>query len=200
MKMIHVRPLQNVQFCSSSRKAKILNRGIYWIFRGLKFEPDAEIGQKGTLCKGLHILNRYQKGFTLVEIIITIVVAAILGAMFLQVMETNLTGSVGPLIRVQDTFTLNEVMEKITADYKKLTIEDQTPLATLKSRIGNKDEEVTNGKYGSYTVKYNDYILFNDDDGDGIYDEVHDDGSGGNKILKVAVSIGDERLTSLFTK
>jgi len=150
--------------------------------------------------KMIHTLNPNQKGFTLVEIIVTIVVAAILGAMFLQVMETNLTGSVGPLIRVQDTFTLNEVMEKITADYKKLTIEDQTPLATLKSRIGNKDEEVTNGIYGSYTVKYNDYVVFNDDDGDGIYDEVHDDGSGGNKVLKVAVSIGDERLTSLFTK
>jgi len=148
----------------------------------------------------IRTLNLDQKGFTLVEIIVTIVVAAILGAMFLQVMETNLTGSVEPLIRVQDAFTLNEVMEKITADYKKLTTEDQTPLATLKSRIGNKDEEVTNGNYGSYTVKYNDYILFNDDDGDGIYDEIHDDGSGGNKILKVAVSIGDERLMSLFTK
>jgi len=47
------RPLQNVQFCSSSRKAKILTTGISWIFRGLKFETDAEIGQKGTLCKGL---------------------------------------------------------------------------------------------------------------------------------------------------
>ncbi len=150
--------------------------------------------------KRTRVSSRYQKGFTLVEIIVTIVVAAILGAMFLQIMETNLTGSVEPLIRVQDTFTLNEVMEKITADYKKLTIEDQTPLATLNSRIGNKDEEVTNGIYGSYTVKYNDYVVFNDDDSDGIYDEVHDGGSGGNKILKVAVSIGDERLTSLFTK
>ena len=45
--------MQNVQFCSSSRKAKILTTGIYWIFRGLKFESDAEIGQKGMLCKGL---------------------------------------------------------------------------------------------------------------------------------------------------
>ena len=34
------RPLQNVQFRSSSRKVKILTTGIYWIFRGLKFEPD----------------------------------------------------------------------------------------------------------------------------------------------------------------
>jgi len=39
------RPLKNVQFSSSSRKAIILTGGIYRIFRGLKFEPDAEIGQ-----------------------------------------------------------------------------------------------------------------------------------------------------------
>ena len=38
---------QNVQFCSRSRKEKILTTGIHWVFRGLKFEPDADIGQKG---------------------------------------------------------------------------------------------------------------------------------------------------------
>jgi len=48
-----LRPLQNVQFCLSLSKAKILTTGTYRIFRGLKVEPDAEIGQKGTLCKGL---------------------------------------------------------------------------------------------------------------------------------------------------
>jgi len=58
-----LRPLQNIQFCSSSRKAKILTTGIYWIFRGLKFETDAEIGQKGTLCRGL----RLSRGFFLPE-------------------------------------------------------------------------------------------------------------------------------------
>jgi hypothetical protein len=31
----------------------ILTTGIHWVFRGLKFEPDAEIGQKGMFCKGL---------------------------------------------------------------------------------------------------------------------------------------------------
>jgi hypothetical protein len=54
-----MRPLHNVHFCSSSRKAKILTGGIRWVFRGLKFEPDAEIGQKGTLCKGLKIGINY---------------------------------------------------------------------------------------------------------------------------------------------
>jgi hypothetical protein len=33
-------------------KAKILTAGIHRVFRGLKFEPDAEIGQKGGFFKG----------------------------------------------------------------------------------------------------------------------------------------------------
>ena len=43
-----LRQFQNVQFCSRSRKAKILTTGIHVVFRGLKFEPDTDIGQKGT--------------------------------------------------------------------------------------------------------------------------------------------------------
>jgi len=34
-------------FCSISRKAIILTADIQVVFRGLKFEPDAESGQKG---------------------------------------------------------------------------------------------------------------------------------------------------------
>jgi hypothetical protein len=52
------RPLKNGNFCSSSRKAKISTTGIYLIFRGLKFEPDAEIGQKVPFCKGLYELAK----------------------------------------------------------------------------------------------------------------------------------------------
>jgi len=45
--------LKNVHFCSRPRKAKILTTGILVVFRGLKFEPDAWIEQKGAFCKGL---------------------------------------------------------------------------------------------------------------------------------------------------
>jgi len=41
---IKARPLKNGNFYSSSRKEKISTTGIYGIFRGLKFEPDVEIG------------------------------------------------------------------------------------------------------------------------------------------------------------
>jgi hypothetical protein len=48
-----LRPLQNVQFCSRSRKTKISTGGILEVFRGLKYECDAEIEQKGTFPEGL---------------------------------------------------------------------------------------------------------------------------------------------------
>jgi len=44
---------ENATFSRQARKAKILTAGIYVIFRGLKFEPDTEIGQKGVFFKGL---------------------------------------------------------------------------------------------------------------------------------------------------
>ncbi len=44
--------MKNGSFCSSSRKAKISTTGICEIFRGLKFEPDEEIGHKVLFCKG----------------------------------------------------------------------------------------------------------------------------------------------------
>jgi len=47
LSLFKVSLFQNIQFCPSSRKAKILTTGIQGVFRGLKFEPDAEIGQKG---------------------------------------------------------------------------------------------------------------------------------------------------------
>jgi hypothetical protein len=45
--------LKNVQFCSRPRKIKILTTGIHEVVRGLKFETDAEIEQKGAFFKGL---------------------------------------------------------------------------------------------------------------------------------------------------
>ena len=44
--------MKNGNLCLSSKKAQISTTGIYGIFRGLKFEPDAEIGHKVPFCKG----------------------------------------------------------------------------------------------------------------------------------------------------
>jgi len=46
-------PLHNKEFCSFSRHAKILTAGIHKVFRGLKFEHNAENGQNTKLGNGL---------------------------------------------------------------------------------------------------------------------------------------------------
>jgi len=53
--MYKVRPLENGNFYSSSRKEQISTIGIYRIFRGLKFKPDAEIVQKVPFYNGLWV-------------------------------------------------------------------------------------------------------------------------------------------------
>ena len=58
-----MRPLKNARICSRQTadpallrgKARILNTGIHVVFRGLEFESDAEIGQKGAFFKGLEV-------------------------------------------------------------------------------------------------------------------------------------------------
>jgi prepilin-type N-terminal cleavage/methylation domain-containing protein len=58
-----------------------------------------------------------QKGFTLVEIIITLVVTGILGAIFINLLGTALDESWNTVERVRDEADAVGVMEKIIADY-----------------------------------------------------------------------------------
>lgn len=139
-------------------------------------------------------LDSDQKGFTLVEVIITILVASILGLIFIQFMGTSMTGSVEPVIRVQNAFTIEQVMEKMTADYKKLMAESTTPLATFKTHVQGGNNEVNDPFFGPYTVVYNNYITFNES---GV--QVSE---SGDRILKVTIADvnSEQRLMALFTK
>jgi hypothetical protein len=55
---VNKRPLKNTQFCSRSRKARILTTGIPLVFRGSEFDSDAEIGQKRAFFKGLNYRHK----------------------------------------------------------------------------------------------------------------------------------------------
>ena len=74
--------------------------------------------------KAFFISLRAQKGFTLIEIVVTILVASLLGLTFIQLMGTSMMGSAEPLLRVQNNLEIQGVMEKITAEHKQGT----TPL------------------------------------------------------------------------
>ena len=131
-------------------------------------------------------------GFTLLEVIMVLIVASILGALLVQFMGTSLIRSGNPVIMVQSEFSLNNVMERMTADYKKLVAEDASPLATFKTRVQNGNVSTNNPYYGEYIVATK-YITF---DGN----KVENTNSSGDKVLKVTISDRGQKLVALFTK
>ena len=104
------------------------------------------------------LFRKKQGGFTLLEIILTIVIAAILGAMMFQYFGTSFTQSSVPIFRLEEAFDLKQVMENITADYES-TGKATTDLDTLKTNIGAEGTDQNSG-YGQYHVVDNHFIEF----------------------------------------
>ncbi|MBN1474372.1 MAG: type II secretion system protein [Syntrophaceae bacterium] len=128
-----------------------------------------------------------KKGFTLIEIIITLVVAAILAAMFVNYMGPNLIGSSVSAVRTQDHYDLIAIIEKINMDHVKLMEDgDTNSLVTLQSRIAA-------GNYGVYTQSTK-FITF-----DASNTEQSAETPGSN-TLKVTITKNDQTATMLFTK
>ena len=133
------------------------------------------------------------KGFTLIEIIISLVVLAILATMLVSYMGSSVRESGQPAIRLTDTMTLQQVMENIRAD-----MNDKNDLAALKTSVGTGSQ---NNNYGVYTVVYNNYIKFNDTS---FNEEADSAGSSGNDDIDVLkISIKDNSgltITSFFVE
>jgi len=111
------------------------------------------------------------EGFTLVEIIVTIVAAGILGVIFTQFMGTALEASWNAVEIVRDESTGESVMEQIIADY----------VADINSDPGNAlNNVVTN--YNGQTINginiTTQYIVF---------DAGGNEGAGGSDNLKIVL-------------
>jgi len=95
-------------------------------------------------------------GFTLVEVIITLVVIAIVGSMMFSVLGTSLSKSSDPIFRMKKTFELQQVMENFVTAYEKYYAGD---LDGLKASI-TAGETSESKPYGSYTIVENLFIKF----------------------------------------
>jgi prepilin-type N-terminal cleavage/methylation domain-containing protein len=121
--------------------------------------------------KVLKSIKIRSKGFTLVEIIVTIVVAGILGTIFVQLMGTALEASWNAVEIVRDESNSEGVMEEIIADYVKEMNSD--PGGALGTLVTNNNDQ----KYGeNVTMAYIDF--------DGAGNEV---ASGSSDNLKVVL-------------
>jgi prepilin-type N-terminal cleavage/methylation domain-containing protein len=67
-------------------------------------------------------LRNSQPGFTLLEIIITLIIASILGTMVYSYFGSAFIGSSTSIARLNSAFELHKAMENITADYNNHTI------------------------------------------------------------------------------
>jgi len=72
--------------------------------------------------KAARKLHIGESGLTLLEIIITFIIAALLGSMLVEYMGSSLTRGGESVVMVQDEFLLNGVVEKITADWVDLSV------------------------------------------------------------------------------
>ena len=61
--------------------------------------------------------GNFPNGFTLVEVIVTILAAAIMGAFFIQFMGTAMSKSVEAIENVRDEASAEALMEQIVTDY-----------------------------------------------------------------------------------
>jgi prepilin-type N-terminal cleavage/methylation domain-containing protein len=64
--------------------------------------------------------NDSESGFTLIEVIITLVVVAIVAAMMTAYFGTGITQSSIPIFRLSAAGKINRIMEKITAEYDQI--------------------------------------------------------------------------------
>jgi prepilin-type N-terminal cleavage/methylation domain-containing protein len=81
---------------------------------------------------------KHNAGFTLIEIIVTITITAIAGALFVAFMGTSLTQSSLPISQVKSQYKLAQQMEEITSEYRKALAAGTLSLATLQTYAATK--------------------------------------------------------------
>jgi len=140
--------------------------------------------------------GRGQGGFTLLEVIVTIAIAAIMGVFFAQFVYTGVTHSADPVYRLQNLSRTTHIMEYLTADYKRLAATQSNFLSIFKDYVGygNTTSKPAGYEgypyYGSYQIVFNDYIVL-DSSKENLADQ---------RILKVTIRSGDQTVTALFTR
>lgn len=98
--------------------------------------------------------NKRAQGFTLIEVIVTLMIAAILGTLIFT--YSQLTYTALPFSKATQAHALQRVMENIYTDHK---LNYPSDLAGLKTKIGAEGTSPDND-YGQYQVVDNRYIKF----------------------------------------
>lgn len=122
-----------------------------------------------------------QVGFTLIEIIVTLILVGVTAAIMFPVLGTNLIKSPEPVTRVDNQYLLIEEMDKWTDAYRRAVENGTLDISSFKLEIDN------NANYLDSTTYINSF-------NDGAYTT-----KGTNKILMVTLKQDSQTLTALFS-
>lgn len=129
---------------------------------------------------------RDASGFTLIEVIITIIAAAIVGAIFANFMGYGMSRTVRSVEMVKGEADAERIMDRIIADYVfRMNADSATALGLMKT-------DVDNGVYGAIVSAR--YITF-----DSGGNETTDSG-GLNRTLKVSIAASGNDIVALLTR
>lgn len=137
-------------------------------------------------------LSMREEGFTLLEVLAVILLAATLGAVMFQYFGSSLTGSSAPIDRLKTTLQLQQALENITDAYER-SGKSPADLDALRLSIGTEGTDQVNA-FGKYRVLQNRYIKFLGQS------EVDSGGGDPKDSLKITLrNEVDEILSVLFT-
>jgi prepilin-type N-terminal cleavage/methylation domain-containing protein len=147
-------------------------------------------------CKHFRGRMKNGRGFTLIEVIVSLIVASILGVMLVSFMGSNVMQSGNPVLFAQNGAYLNQIMENMGADYKFLMATQATPLPIFIANVGAEGTSQTRYADSShpYTVIDNHRILF--PAGSQVTEQTDNAGT----ILKVTIQYRTLSVTALFTE
>ena len=141
-------------------------------------------------------------GFSLIEVIVALIVASILGTMLVTFMGSNVMQSANPVIMAQNGSYLNQIMENMTADYKNLLSTNPNPMAAFMSNVGAEGSSQTRYSDDNHPYAIVDRHGITFGSGSPVTETL--DATNPPNILKVTVRYpaGTEgmTLTALFTK
>ena len=128
-------------------------------------------------------------GFTMIEVILTITIAAILGTIAIQFSGTSLSMSGETVDRIKKSYAISEIMEMITRDYRVwVEANPGQPISKFETQIQTDSQYIN---YISDTATGTGSSYFVDPTGDQTIDLLH---------LTLTDPDGTQSLVALFTK
>ena len=118
-----------------------------------------------------------QKGFTLIEVIILLIIAGIMGSYLVVFVQTTSRNSVKPILLINERTELQEEMENMTQDYKNQLKAGNFSLTAFKTNFVDGNSLVVASE--TKTISFN---------------------AGEEGLLLVTLQSGDLKLWSLFSE